>query len=778
MKESRGCTRPSLVMGLLFGFMVLIAFFAAFAIIYFRQQVQAQRAQFAPPIVLVTEPESVPAGSYLAISATAFGTKPITRVELWVDGELKETLVSDQPEGRSPYYADFSLLMTEGPHMLFVRAVNTAGIIGQSQPLGVVTFRTVRVNTGETLGDIARSLGVEAQTLHDLNPDLQGEEPAAGKEIKVPGTGVPAPVPGSGQVQTPNVPMLTPKPKTAVPIVYMLELFGLFATTPPAAPSNLQAKADGCKVTLVWNDNATNEERYDVWMSGWLDPPPPNQGYDPSIGHTPKYPELIATLNPASGGSAWTELYIPYAGQFSFWVEAVNSYGKKPSNFVWVQVNPKGCDVAFWFTHLSGEFLEMTVAGNYDKVYCYASFEGAPEVRLPEGNTFFGPSKGGKVILPIVLRWWTVPTPADWSLDIATQCWGWAGATLTNLGTAKGTYPAIAWTGEIQSLVGSNYEFRFTMRPGGIGVMGNAKARPMPADIGKLVVTNYTPVDSHISMIPAGMDMWYYWVSIGDVAAGATRTWLIPPGTYDFIASHGEFGASHGEFILEKKAEVNISGTYNWTIPAAAGIASVNVRNDSGRPIDAVYFRQSGQSAWSTNLLVPIFMGQFVLPRAVGDHSSNFMGHGETRTFEVAVGKYDLRADCCAKQVLDEKLNVTLSGTYDWNVLAALDVYNRPEQITITGTLSGEKDKWQLPIDEFYFTTGGVNQLIGMIQPGKAGRFYLPAGAYSLKVKMYGAVKYCSGTSINGVVAWYVLSDTYVVSDPSGGGLKSYKCKY
>jgi hypothetical protein len=762
-------------MGLLFGFIVLIACFAALAIIYSRQQVQAQSAEFAPPIVLVTEPESVPAGSYLPISATAFGTKPIMRVELWVDGELKETLVSDQPEGSSPFYADFSLLMTEGPHMLFVRAVNTASMIGQSPPLSIVALRTIRVNTGETLEDIARSLGVESQTLHDLNPDLKGEEPAVGKEIQVPGNGVPAPVPGSGQVQTPNVPMLKPMPGTVMPVVMsMVKLVALFETTPPAAPSNLQAKADGCKVTLVWDDNATNEERYNVWMSGWLDPPPPNQGFDPSIGFTPKNPELIATLNPASGGSAWTELYIPYSGQFYFWVEAVNSYGKKPSNFVYILVNPKGCGVSFWFTHLSGEFREMTVVGNYDKVYCYASFEGAPEARLPEGEKFFGPSKANKVTIPVVLRNWTVPTPADWSLDIATECWGWAGATLTNLGTAKGTYPVTAWNEETQSLVGSNYEFRFTMRPGGIGVLGSAKARPMPAEIGKLVVTNHTPVDAHIDMIPVGMlGISWSWASIGDVAAGKTRTWLIPPGQYDF-------NASHGKFILEKKAGVNISGKYHWTIPPAAGIAKVNVYNQSGRPIDAVYFRQSGQPAWSDNLLVPIFMGQFVLPRAVGEHSSNFMGPGETRTFEVAVGNYDLRTACCGKQVLDEKLNVVISGTYDWNVLAALDVYNRPEQITITGTLSSEKDKFQIPINELFFIPGGPDQLAGSdpIKYGNGRRFYLPAGAYSLKAKMYGAVKYCSGTSINGVVAWYVGSETYVYSDPNGGGLKSSKCVY
>jgi hypothetical protein len=761
-------------MGLLFGLMALIAISTALVLIYSHQKAQAQHALFEPPIVIVAEPESVPAGSYLTISAAAFGAKPIRHLELWVDGDLKETKVSDPPEGRSPFYADFSLLITEGPHTLFVRAVNTAGVIGQSPSLSVVTYRTVHVNAGDTLGDIANSLGVESQTLHDLNPDLKGEEPAAGKELKVPGTGVPAAVPGGGQMQVPNVPMLKPKPVTVAPIVvYMLNNFTLFATTPPAAPSNLQVKADGCKVTLVWNDDATNEERYDVWMSGWLDPPPPNQGFDPSIGFRPLNPELIATLNPASGGSTWTELYIPYAGQFSFWVEAANSFGKKPSNFVWAQVNPKGCGVTFWWTHLSGDLMEMTVDGNYDKVYCYASFEGAPEVRLPAGNPFFGPSEGGKVKIHVVHRSWTVPTPADWSLDIATNCWGWAGATLTNLGTAKGTYPTTAWTQEIQSLVGSNYELRFTMRPGGIGVMGSDKPRPMPPVTSRLVVTNYTPVDSKIDMIPVGMDKPWAWVSIGNVAPGVTRTWLIPPGTYDF-------NATHGKFILENKADVNVLGTYSWTIPPAAGIASVNVRNDSGKPIDAVYFRQSGQSAWSSNLLVPIFMGQFVLPRAVGDHSSNFIGPGETRTFEVAVGNYDMRADCCNKQVLGEESNIVVSGTYDWSVKAALVVYNLPEQNTITGTLSSEKDKWQIPIDELYLTTGGMDMINPgeAIQPGKALRFYLPAGAYTLKALRSGSVSYCSNISINGVVAWYVLSNTYVVSDPSGVGLKSYTCQY
>jgi hypothetical protein len=96
--------------------------------------------QNEPPSVTVAEPASgasVAANSYLYISASASGSSPITRVELWVDGELAGAHDSNSAGGISPFDVSFELLVPPGEHTLFVRAVNAAGLMGNSAPVSV-----------------------------------------------------------------------------------------------------------------------------------------------------------------------------------------------------------------------------------------------------------------------------------------------------------------------------------------------------------------------------------------------------------------------------------------------------------------------------------------------------------------------------------------------------------------------------------------------------------------------------------------------------------------
>ena len=98
------------------------------------------RGQNEPPSVTVTEPApeaSVLADSYICVSASASGAPPITRVELWLDGELVDTEESSVVGGISPFDVSFDLLVPQGQHTLFVRAVNAAGLMENSAPVNV-----------------------------------------------------------------------------------------------------------------------------------------------------------------------------------------------------------------------------------------------------------------------------------------------------------------------------------------------------------------------------------------------------------------------------------------------------------------------------------------------------------------------------------------------------------------------------------------------------------------------------------------------------------------
>lgn len=524
MKKSRGCVK-----GMVIAFLItVVALLGLCALATLYLYPQAQR-QFEPPTIIVTEPEDgepVFAGEFLSISAIALGTNPIARVELWLDGELKETQDSMRPGGNSHFPAHFDVLVSEGAHTIFVRAVDTIGMTGQSLPIGVVGVPRpspapvlVTVNAGETLADIAEAYDIEPSRLQELNPDLGGKEPAAGTVIKVPApveesepsdvsgapptapptpapggappTAPPTPASGGGSLQIPNTPPL----KVATPPLIPLPIF-LLPSSPPAAPTGLKAQIKECKVTLVWNDNATNEDRYEVWMSGWAWQTTPGlvalAGAEDK-GKVTLLPRLIATLNPAPGGTAWVEFNLPSGGgDFNFWVEAANLLGKKPSNIVSVQAPKYSCGSTA--SYLVVRWTQVSFSGSYDKAYCYFSFEGKPEVRLPP--TGFIDAKPGKSGLPLSVSYWVFPIPSDQSLDVEIKCLGWAGATLNNLGTAKGQYPASTWNGAEQSLGGNAYKFGLTIRLWGdlnptVTVGYKDASLPVPYDVRE--ETYYSP---------------------------------------------------------------------------------------------------------------------------------------------------------------------------------------------------------------------------------------------------------------------------------------------
>jgi hypothetical protein len=98
--------------------------------------------------------------------------------------------------------------------------------------------------------------------------------------------------------------------------------------------------------------------------------------------------------------------------------------------------------------------------------------------------------------------------------------------------------------------------------------------------------------------------------------------------------------------------------------------------------------------------------------------------------------------------VLDERLGVTISGGYDWTVLAALDIWNSPpnwwpiEEVHIDPEGAPEGPNWLNPGET--------------IPPGAVRRFNVAPGVYMLLVKGPGG-DYPRGhhnAAVAGVCAW------------------------
>jgi hypothetical protein len=491
MKNQSGCAKFGAILTLLLGVLGLVALCAFIFIDYSSRQQRQVRAQFAPPTVLVTDPasgESASAGSYLGVSATAMGASPIVSVELWLDGELKETQSSDQLEGVSSFYANFGLLIpSEGPHMLFVRAVNANGVIGQSLPVSLISepkpaevFLAVTAQEGETLEGIATAYAASPEILQELNPDL-GNQPPAGTLVKVP---LPpkeeppappqppaSPPPGSTPVEIPNVPMLqityVGSPGLLPSGPFLPEPFAVKAG-PPIAPTGLQVEVKGCKVILRWNDNADDEENYYVYMV-------------PVTFHGFTVP--IANLKPSpSTGPAWHEFQPTAGGAVSLWVEAANSYGSKPSNIAWVYIPyVSGCSPTTAHD-LDVTLLDISVAGNLEEIYCYVSIENSPEQRIPFQKDVFIPLHNGKSQIPSSDGFFVIPVPIDKSLDLSGVCIGWLGNSYYELGPFSDSLTPDTWNGERQALRWNGHEIGLSVKPRQVwlgGAIGISSTNPM-----------------------------------------------------------------------------------------------------------------------------------------------------------------------------------------------------------------------------------------------------------------------------------------------------------
>jgi hypothetical protein len=439
----------------------------------------------------------VPVGEVVTIPATITGSRQIQRAELWVDGENVETQENDVPEGTGLFYASFGYVALEGQHSLIVRGVDTAGLIGQSLPISIMAGRATEpeeanqgmgfyVQEGETWESIAETRGVNPDNLIEANPNFGSQNPPPGAVVVVPsppdsGSAPPAPAAppssGVGNLSIPTIPML---PIITAP--NLLDNFTIFAGSPPDGPVNLQGQVDGCTVLLTWQDQADNETRYDVWYA-W----------------SGVVPRVVASLKPSPGtGYAWFQFPAPQGGYIPFWVEAVNSKGGQPSNTITLHIN-ESCNTPE-SDYLQVEVFDMTVQGGYDRVYCYASYEGVPEQRIPENNGEFVQVSGSTADFSAQAaghRSKIISKPADGVLNIDGKCLGWAGQNLNNLGTFSDSFSSIEWDGARRVIQGAAYQIEFAIRPwnqaaasiAGHGMYGyQDPTMPIPYD---LSITHY-----------------------------------------------------------------------------------------------------------------------------------------------------------------------------------------------------------------------------------------------------------------------------------------------
>jgi len=431
-----------------------------------------KRTLIAPPSVLVHAPldgEEYPAGSIISSRSTGTGRNPLDRVELWIDGELidEQSYSDDESNGLTTIHATIPVKITEGMHMLYWRVIDREGQIGQSLPitiigterLGGVETTTVEAAEGQTLQDIAEELGGEPDVLAKLNPNLGLDGLPGGTNVNVPKTppgGQPPPQGGSIIVNPPPTgeSIIVTDPLLPVdPIIDFGPLILLVANTFPSAPTDLEAGFEHCTIQLNWSDNADNEQAYQVWMKAGAG-----------------LPRLIATLESRRGtGNASYVFESPSFGIYGFWVEAVNGLGGQPSHVKWLFIDDTTCRDQ-QATGLEVEILDLNIGGFSGQLYCYISFEGNPERRIPEVGFFndFVTDGGDQIILEGKGEIYLIPIPADDELQISGKCLGHLGTDVIELGTFNKSIPKIQWNGMRLEAQAGNIKLGYRIQPHGL----------------------------------------------------------------------------------------------------------------------------------------------------------------------------------------------------------------------------------------------------------------------------------------------------------------------
>ena len=378
----------------------------------------------------------VPLNQFTTVTAEALGVKPITALELWIDGTPSET--KNAPAGSTLNQFATSWTWTpasEGEHTLFARALDASKSVGMSNVVRVTASKDANVvpsagyqtQPGDTAASIAQKANTSPQQILDLNPQVNPSGTiTSGQTITVP---IPTPPPTPPPPATPEPPPSpTPDPGASDPpgnsnqyVISIVSLWGqLFGVDPPMTPGlTVGAGAGKCSIDLYIDDKSNNESGFYIYR---LD----NSSFNF---------KWIATLDAHSGTKPIHYVDPVGTGKHQYFVSSFNSAGKSDSKIVKTAIiEPCGAPPGLGLSKGT-----VTVKQPVDKIYCYLSVDNGPWKRIPPSvNTFITPTKPGEFDVSQYLKILT-PAPPPPKITLHLECWGWLGSTLIYLGEATET---------------------------------------------------------------------------------------------------------------------------------------------------------------------------------------------------------------------------------------------------------------------------------------------------------------------------------------------------
>ncbi len=141
------------------------------------------------------------------------------------------------------------------------------------------------------------------------------------------------------------------------------------------------------------------------------------------------------------------------------------------------------------------------------------------------------------------------------------------------------------------------------------------------------------------------------WLGSDVLYAGSSYTFYVTPGSYDILLEDCNGNA------LDQQMDVYLSGGETWYFagggPATSGggSATLTLFNNTGMDICYVYISPATSSEWGSD-----WLGSDTVPA------------GTSYTFWVTPDTYDMKAEDCSHNVIDEQYDVWISGAMSWDI--------------------------------------------------------------------------------------------------------------
>ncbi len=170
---------------------------------------------------------------------------------------------------------------------------------------------------------------------------------------------------------------------------------------------------------------------------------------------------------------------------------------------------------------------------------------------------------------------------------------------------------------------------------------------PMGGKAATLTVYNGTDTPIwYVYISPSTSDTWGEdWLGADVIAVGDSYTFQVTEGTYDIKAEDEDHN------VMATRFEEYVSGDVEWTL-YLEDYATLTLVNDSGWEVCYIYISPSDSTSWGDDWL----------------GAEETIASGASRTFQVLMGTYDLRAEDCDHDTLAEEYEVDISEALEWTL--------------------------------------------------------------------------------------------------------------